>query len=100
MMAVMGNQRRVDRPYEVDPMYVFKLVCKCDLALGRPKSFVRSRRRDGACKACLPFSRAHELFLDVVCARLDLMPSSRDLVLACKTERRDNALELSSVEDG
>ena len=27
------------------------------------------------------------------------MPSSRDLVLACKTERRDNALELSSVEE-
>ena len=25
------------------------------------------------------------------------MPSSRDLVLACKTERRDNALELSSL---
>ena len=27
------------------------------------------------------------------------MPSSRDLFLACKTERRDNALELSSVEE-
>ena len=27
------------------------------------------------------------------------MPSSRDLFLASKTERRDNALELSSVEE-